>query len=429
MKLRYLFDAVNIRMKNYLVIQLARFGDLIQTKRLLATLSARCDGEVHLCVDTSLKPLAQLIYPDVVVHSITAHGTGLDASTALLKMLVENRQAFAELQAIDFDTVYNLNFSGLNFRLAALFDPEKVEGYSWHNGQEITGTWPAMAMRWSNLRRLGMNLVDFWAGYCPDMIAPNMVNPPATPKGGGIGVVLAGRESRRSLPAQLLATISTTLGAAQKANSIVLLGGKSEYAAGQAVLKELPPALQGKAKNLAGKTNWDDLVNIVGSLDMLLTPDTGTMHLAAHLGTPVTAFFLSSAWCFETGPYGIGHTVYQAVTDCLPCLETKPCDYGVKCLAPFTSPKFQRFLVTRKSEHAPEGLIGFDSVFDDLGQIYTPFAGVDKDNGQRTVFRNFIHQYLSGSGEECFENEHVFAQEFYREKDWMTKVQPLETHG
>ena len=36
-------------------------------------------------------------------------------------------------------------------------------------------------------------------------------------------------------------------------------------------------------------------------LDVLLTPDTGIMHLAAHLGVPVFAFFLSSAWCHETG--------------------------------------------------------------------------------------------------------------------------------
>nr|WP_321257271.1 glycosyltransferase family 9 protein [uncultured Pseudodesulfovibrio sp.] len=416
-------------MKNYLVIQLARFGDLIQTKRLVTTLSARNDGVVHLCVDTSLKSLAQLVYPDAVVHSITAHGTGLDASTALLKMLVENRRAFAELQAIDFDTVYNLNFSGLNFRLAALFPPDKVEGYSWHNGQEMTGTWPAMAMRWSSLRRLGMNLVDFWAGYCPDMIAPTDVNPPATPKGGGIGIVLAGRESRRSLPPQLLATISATFGASQKADSIILLGGKAEQAAGQAVLKNLPPSLQTKTQNLAGKTNWNDLVDIVGSFDMLLTPDTGTMHLAAHLGTPVTAFFLSSAWCFETGPYGVGHTVYQGITDCLPCLETKPCDNGVKCISPFTSPEFQRFLVTQKKEHAPEGLIGFKSGFDALGQIYIPFAGVDKDDSQRTIFRHFIHQYLTGEGSECFEKEHLFAQEFYREKDWMTTPQNFENNG
>lgn len=172
-------------MKQYLVIQLARFGDLIQTKRLLGTLSAREDVSVHLCVDNSLKSLAELVYPNVTVHSITAHGTGLGKAEAVQAMLVGNRQTFAELQAIDFDTIYNLNFSSLNFRMAALFEPEQVRGYAWHNGQEIIGLWPSMAMRWSDYRRIAINLVDFWGGYCPDMISPESVNPAATPHGGG----------------------------------------------------------------------------------------------------------------------------------------------------------------------------------------------------------------------------------------------------
>ena len=217
-------------MKNYLVIQLARFGDLIQTKRLLATLCAREGAVVHLCIDKSLQPLAHLVYPDVVIHPITAHGTGLNGPEAMRAMLVDNRKAFAKLKSFDFDTVYNLNFSGLNFRLAALFDSENVQGYGWHEGQEIIGLWPSMAMRWSSFRKIAINLVDFWAGYCPDMIAPELVNPKAQAKGGGIGVVLAGRESRRSLPVDILAKITTTLGSSSKTDKIVLLGGKAEQA-------------------------------------------------------------------------------------------------------------------------------------------------------------------------------------------------------
>lgn len=406
-------------MKQYLIIQLARFGDLIQTKRLLMTLCRR-NAHVHLCVDHSLAPLARLVYPTVTVHSIAAHGTGLDADEAVQKLLMENRRSFAKLKAIDFDVIYNLNFSGLNFRIASLFEPERVEGYSWHNGQEIIGLWPSMAMRWSDYRRLGINLVDFWGGYCPDMISPADVNPEARAKGGGIGVVLAGRESRRSLPVETLAQVTATLGSSQKAKQIHLLGGQSEHTAGQVLIKSLPPTLQNRTVNLAGKTNWNDLVEIVGSLDMLLTPDTGTMHLAAHLGTPVKAFFLSSAWCFETGPYGKGHTVYQASTECLPCLETQPCPYDIKCLNVFKLPEFQRFMVTSKMSHAPKNMIAFSSQFDALGQIYTPFAGDDPNFGQRTKFRQFIWQYLSGAETGISDMESLFAHRIYREQDWIT---------
>jgi hypothetical protein len=344
-------------------------------------------------------------------------------------MLVDNRKSFAKLKSFDFETIYNLNFSSLNFRLAALFNPEKIQGYAWQEGQEVIGLWPSMAMRWSNSRKIAINLVDFWAGYCPDMIAPELVNPKAQAKGGGIGVVLAGRESRRSLPVDILSKIITTIGNSNKTDKVMLLGGESEWSVGQAVFKQLPVNIQKSCINLAGQTDWSQLIEIVDSLDMLITPDTGTMHLAAHLGTPVKAFFLSSAWCFETGPYGEGHTVYQAVTDCSPCLETKPCDYDVKCLKGFADPSFQRFLVTEKVDHAPDGVIGFNSTFDQLGQIYTPFAGNDVNIDQRTKFRKFIHQYLIGNRENISDIEHLFAEIIYREKDWMTNLQPIETFG
>ncbi|WP_319584813.1 glycosyltransferase family 9 protein [uncultured Pseudodesulfovibrio sp.] len=414
-------------MKNYLVIQLARFGDLIQTKRLLGTLAARPESTVHLCLDASLAPLARLVYPYAVLYPITAHGTGLSGEEATLKMLLNNRRVFAELAEMDFETVYNLNFSGLNFRLAALFDPMRVEGYAWHNGQEITGRWPSMAMRWSGFRRLSMNLVDFWGAYCPDMLPAPKVNPDATPKGGGIGVVLAGRESRRSLPAPLLAQITATLAGSRKARSIKLLGGKAEHAAGQTVIKELPANLQSMTENLAGKTDWQRLVEIVGALDLLITPDTGTMHLAAHLGTPVAAFFLSSAWCFETGPYGLGHTVYQGVTECLPCLETAPCRENLKCLNGFADQGFRRFLVTGKAEHAPKGILALHSAFDDLGQTYAPFVGTDADAPRRSVLRDFLLHHLTGAEPRFDRLEQAFAEQLYREKDWMTVEKPAGT--
>lgn len=59
-------------MPRQLVIQLARFGDLLQTARLIDSLCAQ--GETHLLTDRSLTALAALIYPGVHVHAVPAHG-------------------------------------------------------------------------------------------------------------------------------------------------------------------------------------------------------------------------------------------------------------------------------------------------------------------------------------------------------------------
>ncbi|CCH47951.1 glycosyltransferase family 9 protein [Pseudodesulfovibrio piezophilus] len=415
-------------MEQILIIQLARFGDLLQTKRLIVSLCAQ-KKQVHLCLDSSLEALARLIYPNVILHPVAAHGTGHKDQSRFHSVFLTNRRAFEKLKSIPFEAVFNLNFSGLNFRLAALFDPDIVHGYSWKNGQEIIGVWPSMGMRWSETRRLGLNLVDFWAGYLRHKVAPEDVNPTAEPRGGGLGVVLAGRESRRSLPVPVLAAIIQTLVVSSSYDSIQLLGGSQEYGAAKQLLKLLPRDLQQKSFNLAGKTSYSDLVERVAGLDCLVTPDTGTMHLAAHLGTPVKAFFLSSAWCFETGPYGKGHIVYQATTNCLPCLESQPCPYETRCLECFFSSEFKRFMVTEKEAHAPENMIAFRSDFDELGQIYVPFAGQDKESEKRTQFRHFLQQYLTGEGEGASDTDTTLALRLYSEKDWMMSEGPKKLFG
>lgn len=404
-------------MKHSLVIQIARFGDLVQTKRLVCSLLKKGEGEVHLLVDNSLRKLAEIVYPEAVVHSIAAHGTGLSREDAFRSMLVDNRRVFEQLQAIAFDDVYNLNFSPLNYRLAALFPSERVFGHRWVDGQEVLTEWASMAMRWTGRRRLGINIVDFWGGYAPTMCEPDEVNPPAEPKGGGVGIVLAGRESRRSLPPEHIARIAAVFAARHK-GPVTLLGSASEAAAGQDVMNRMAGPLRERAVNLAGKTDWAALCKVVSSLDMLMTPDTGTMHLAAHFGVPVHAFFLSSAWCFETGPYGSGHTVYQAVQDCLPCLETAACPYGVKCLEPFSDPAFLRFLSTGKGELLPSGLTVFESRFDALGLTYEPVFGSDEDAVARSDFRRFLASHLGIGHGEMTETDMELAQRFYREKQW-----------
>ena len=93
-----------------LVLQLARFGDLVQTRRLLATLTRDVrplGGEVHLVVDTSLLGLARRLYPEVAVHGLAVHRKPDDAAAAAA------RTVFAELAGLCFEAVYCLNFSPL----------------------------------------------------------------------------------------------------------------------------------------------------------------------------------------------------------------------------------------------------------------------------------------------------------------------------
>ena len=325
-------------MAKFLVIQAARFGDLVQTKRLLLSLAGR--GEVHLAVDAGLVSLARLLYPFAELHALSVHG-GPQAEA-----LARNAAVLARWRGEQFDAVYNCNFSGTTAALCRVFEEAQVCGYRPGAGGITRSPWALLAFRISERRALApLNLVDFWAHFAPQPVPPHTVNPVATPGGQGLGVVLAGRESRRSLPVPVLAEVVRAAFGAMGGPKVFLLGSAAEKNAARQLMRQLPAKMLPAVEDLSGKTDWPARVEAVSGLDALITPDTGLMHLGAHLGVPVLAFFLSSAWQHETGPYGEGHHVWQTSRGCGPCLESAPCPYNVACGEPLAQVELLRSLV------------------------------------------------------------------------------------
>lgn len=408
-------------MSKILVIQLARMGDILQTSRLLHSL--RRQHEVHLCVDVSLAAFAEKIFPFALTHGIHAHGkfetTGLG----------RNRELFSCLRELDFSRVYNLNFSGMNLALSTLFDPEIMRGHWLERGQPMRDKWVDLAFRWMEQRQSSpLNLADYWAFFESAPVEASEVNPEASPRGGGIGVVLAGRAARRSLPPAILAPVLTAVFERQsmkqgKASRIFLLGTEQEYLLARQVLRLLPSGVTRQTTDMTGKTRLEDLLELVAGFDVLLSPDTGLMHLAAHLGVPVEAFFLSSAWCFETGPYGKGHTIWQAVPNgtlsCMPCTESRACPFDTRCLAPFSSSEFLARLKGR-SMVPVSGIVELSTKFDAIGVECCPASDSEQEPfaRRRAALRGLVGEWL---GIDCGQGEssQALAQAFFRERDWV----------
>jgi ADP-heptose:LPS heptosyltransferase len=405
-------------MPKTLVVQLARFGDLVQTKRLL--LSAAADGEVHLCVDSSLADLARLLYPFAVVHGLPAHKASAADPAAVFR---EARACFEGLRGQDFHKVILTNYSPLSFALAGLFEPEQLVGYARPKGQPMKGAWPSIAFNLMHDRRFApLNLMDLWAHLHPRPVPPERVNPlPRQPGSGRVGIVMAGRESRRSLPSTELAACVQAIFQARGGPTLVCIGSKSERPHVRRLARELPGQTLDKLEDRTGQTSLTDLPDLLRGLDLLLTPDTGAMHLAAHLGVPVQAFFLSSAWCFETGPYGFGHTVWQALEPCSPCREGAPCPRDVACLSAFRHSGFLSHLAGKYAVDWPENLLGCVSALDALGATYKTVDGEDPYAEGRRELRGGLMEYLGlvrpGDSLPFLSSE--FAEFLYTEKDWM----------
>jgi len=74
--------------------------------------------------------------------------------------------------------------------------------------------------------------------------------------------------------------------------------------------------------NLTGRTSLAQLAAILRTARLAVTTDTGAMHLAASLGTPVAALFGPTApW--RTGPFGDGHQVVRLGLSCSPCFKRR----------------------------------------------------------------------------------------------------------
>jgi heptosyltransferase-2 len=119
----------------------------------------------------------------------------------------------------------------------------------------------------------------------------------------------------------------------------VILGGPADMPTGEAIHSALLGASQrsGSAgtphsalQNLAGRTSLRELMALLKLCRVLLTNDSGPMHVAAALGTPVVVPFGSTSPEL-TGPGLPGdprHQLLQSGVPCAPCFwRTCPIDF------------------------------------------------------------------------------------------------------
>ena len=117
---------------------------------------------------------------------------------------------------------------------------------------------------------------------------------------------------------------------AGKPVSMVILGAKGEEHLGNSIAA----MLEKPAVVLSGATTIRELMATVKRCRLLLTNDTGPMHIAAACGVPVVAVFGPTDWR-TTSPYGQEHAVVRESVDCAPCL-LRECPIDHRCMTRVT---------------------------------------------------------------------------------------------
>lgn len=106
---------------------------------------------------------------------------------------------------------------------------------------------------------------------------------------------------------------------------IVLFGDKN----GRKLTDEISKDFGSQVINLAGKTSLRELIAYLSIVDVLLTNDSGPMHIASALNVPVVALFGSTS-AIKTGPFNRSLVIHKHVS-CSPCYK-RVCPIDFKCM-------------------------------------------------------------------------------------------------
>jgi len=125
----------------------------------------------------------------------------------------------------------------------------------------------------------------------------------------------------------------------------VLFGMGADAAVGE----QIAAGLDGKCTNLIGKTTMAELIEQLRGCSLLLTNDTGTMHLAAFLGVPTVSIF-GSTEPLLTGPLGKGHRVMRHHVECSPCF-LRECPIDFRCMNAVTTEEVVKAVLETMAVH------------------------------------------------------------------------------
>ena len=125
------------------------------------------------------------------------------------------------------------------------------------------------------------------------------------------------RWENKRWPAQHFAGLVSLLIKKFPAVHFAIIGSGEDRPLGEAVARAAPE----RCLNLCGATSLPEMIEWIRLGDLMITNDTGPMHVAAALGKPLVALF-GPTEPRRTGPYGQLENVLRLDLPCSPCMKS-----------------------------------------------------------------------------------------------------------
>jgi ADP-heptose:LPS heptosyltransferase len=323
------------------ILNLTRLGDLVQTSPVVSGLRRRHpDAEIHLIAKSRFREAARLLpgvdrILEIDGDALARRISGADFMDAWGAV----RRIADELASIEYDALYNLTHSRASAALVALMSARQRIGYGLDREglRQVNSPWLTHMATLVSARRLSrFNLVDIYLGAAAlygsrEALAVEVpaaaqrraqeLLPGEAPR---LAVQLGASSDNKTWSAQACALALRALRARAPEVALVLVGVPAERRRAEA-LRAACPELE--PLDLLGQTTVSELAAVLRRCRLLLTGDTGTMHLAAAVGTRTCAVFVGVGNPWETAPYAEDHVVLASRIACAPCQLDLECGY------------------------------------------------------------------------------------------------------
>jgi len=394
--------------KNILILNMTRMGDLVQSTSSIAGLRKQYPNAcISLMVTSAFEEFSKKI-PCINKRVVFDIKQFVDRDDKKLMLWVDVykylESILNELKDRKYDLLINLSHSKLSAFMISYLKIKNMRGFGCDaNGDRITlDPWMQyFGIEPFNRQLNPFNLVEIFtrsAGVAPEenpirlsnkgddiesmskSFEIDSINSEELLIGIQAGSSLEGRRWPPDSFAKIADGLVESLGA-----KVILLGVNSE--------KKLSGEIISLAKHkhgitdLTGKTNVDELTALVSRCSYLITNDTGTMHVAAAVGTTIIGLFFAHAHPYETAPYSPGHLIFQARIPCAPCSYSVECN-NVIC----TRKVYPEHLLAMIRSHFIAGSWRAIDTISELTEvnIHETYIGEDRRLRLRPLIKNYL---------------------------------------
>jgi lipopolysaccharide heptosyltransferase II len=310
--------------RRILLLRLERIGDLLMTLPALQDVRRLApQAELDLVAGSWNAAIARAIPTVSRIQSLDAAWLAREGGGLGLPALIKSARGWRRR---GYDLAINFEPDVRSNLLLAMSGAQWTAGYRSGGGGallDIALDYDPAAHTSDNARRLvaeafGRPLDGTLAVPAPLTISPASRHDGARLLAGAgaplIGIHASGGRAVKQWPTERFSDVACRL-VEQRGATIILTGSAADRPLIDAIKQAVP---SGRAIDLGGSVDLPTLAAVISRLDLLVTGDTGPMHLAHAVGTPIVAVFGPSdpARYAPRGPYD---RIVRVDLPCSPC--------------------------------------------------------------------------------------------------------------